>query len=368
MFFFKKNKPNFAVIIGTRPNFVKAAPFFRRAVNHPNFKFTGIHTGQHFDQQMSKIFFDELEIPQPEITLEIKGDKHTEKIGRMFDSIKDVFKQNKFDGVIVFGDVNSTLAGALAAVKRRLPLVHIEAGLRSHDRRMPEEINRVIVDHLSDLLFASEPSAVENLHREGVKDKKIHLVGNIMIESLELYQGKINQSKILNTLNLKPKSYVLVTIHRQENTDSLYMMTKVFKILQELRKNFSLIMPLHPGTKKRLVEYGLQAELENIKIIEPVGYFDFIKLTKESIGVVTDSGGIQEETTHLGIPCCTLRDNTERPVTLELGSNRLCSIVSPDISAMVKHLQRTDFKTHPVALWDDKVSERIFDRLKLWSH
>jgi UDP-N-acetylglucosamine 2-epimerase (non-hydrolysing) len=366
MFFLKKSVPNFAVIVGARPNFIKAAPFFRRARNYPQFKFTGVHTGQHFDQQMSKVFFDELGIPRPEIILEMKGEKHTEKIGLMFDSLKDVFKQHKFDGVVIFGDVNSTLAGALASVKRRLPLVHIEAGLRSHDRRMPEEINRAIIDHLSNLLFVSEPSGVENLHREGVKDKKIHLVGNIMIESLEIFKDKIDASDILNRLNLKPKEYILTTIHRQENTDSLVQIKKILCLLVELSKNKKIVLPLHPGTKKQIISYGLGKLLVPFQVIDPLGYFDFIQLIKFSLGVLTDSGGIQEETSHLGIPCATLRDNTERPITLELGSNKLFSVEQAVPSEIMAHLNDTNFQPRRIPLWDDQVTERIFSVLQKW--
>ncbi len=366
MNFLKKSKPRLAVIVGTRPNFVKAAPFLRTARNHPRFDYTVIHTGQHFDQNMSQVFFEELGISKPDVFLDTGGEGYSEKLARMFDGMKDIFKTHKFSGAVVFGDVNSTLAGALAAIKHGVRLIHIEAGLRSHDKRMPEETNRIIVDHLSHLHFVSEPAGVENLRREGVKDKKICLVGNIMIESLELYRDKINNSQILERLNLSPKSYVLATIHRQENTDSKRAMKDILTLLKDLRITYPIVFPLHPGTQRRIKEYSLESELEGLQIIEPVGYFDFLKLMKESKGVVTDSGGIQEETTHLGIPCCTLRDNTERPITLKFGSNKLFPIAEATVENMITHLNRQDFMPAQIPLWDLGVSERIFKVLDEW--
>lgn len=242
---------NLAVVIGARPNFVKAAPFLLRAKKYPEFKFTVIHTGQHSDANMSKIFFDEMAIPRPDIMLGIKGDFHTEKIGKMFNALKKVFRENKFDGVIVFGDVNSTLAGAIAATKNNYSLIHIEAGLRSHDRRMPEEINRVIIDHLSDLLFTTEAAANENLSKEGIEPNKIRFVGNIMIESIEIFWDRIQASDIVNILKLNKKKFVVATIHRQENTDSKDILKTILLMINSINKTIHVVFPLHPGTKKR---------------------------------------------------------------------------------------------------------------------
>lgn len=352
-----------AVVLGARPNFVKAAPFFREARKHPEFKFVLIHTGQHFDDNMSKVFFEEMEIPKPDIHLDVKGEFHTEKIGKMFNALKKVFQDNKFDAVVVFGDVNSTLAGAIASAKNNCRLVHIEAGLRSHDRRMPEEINRVIVDHLSDLLFTTEPSANENLIKEGVNKDKIHYVGNIMIESLEIFKDKILASNILTLLGLKSKNYFIATIHREQNTDNPNNLEKILLLLKELNKYLPVVLPLHPGTREKINEYDFEGFLSVLKSVEPLGYFEFIKLVMNSGGVITDSGGIQEETTHLGIPCCTLRDNTERPITIEFGSNKLFPIDFINIDEMIKHLTKRDFKSRHIPLWDNKVSERIFNCL-----
>lgn len=352
-------------MLGARPNFVKAAPFFREAKNHPDYNFTLIHTGQHFDELMSKIFFDQMGIPQPDIHLDIQGESHTEKIGKMFSALRDIFAEQKFDGVVVFGDINSTLAGAVAAAKGTR-LVHIESGLRSHDRRMPEEINRVIVDHLSDLLFTTEPTANANLIKEGISEDKIKYVGNIMIESIETYFNLIQRSDILNILNLKPKEYVVVTIHRVENTENPLILEKLLRLVARLSKEKKIIFPLHPGTRQKIISHGFEHLLSGLNIVEPLGYLEFMKLVIESQGVVTDSGGIQEEASHLGIPCATLRDNTERPITLELGSNKLFPIESIDpldIREILEHISRTDFKNRHIPLWDREVSRRIFSCL-----
>ncbi|MFA5126621.1 MAG: UDP-N-acetylglucosamine 2-epimerase (non-hydrolyzing) [Patescibacteria group bacterium] len=357
-----KNK-HYVVVLGTRPNFIKAAAFFHEAKNHPEYQFTIVHTGQHFDPNMSKVFFEELNIPTPDIHLDIKGKFHTEKIGKMFNALSRVYKGYNFDGCIVFGDVNSTLAGALAAAKNSCPVVHIEAGLRSHDRRMPEEINRVTVDHLSEKLFTTEPSGNENLLLEGIEPSKIFYVGNIMIESLEIFWDKIKDCQILEQLSLAPKQYAVLTFHRQENTDNIFYLEKILSIINKVNEKIPVVFPMHPGTKAAIEKYNLNKYLDNIKIINPLGYFAFIKLVSESKGIITDSGGIQEETTHLGIPCATLRDNTERPITIESGSNKLFPIELDQAEVMIEHLNRTDFKTKNIPLWDSGVSKRIFEHL-----
>ena len=324
-----------------------------------------IHTGQHFDDSMSKVFFDEMSIPRPDIHLDIRGEFHTEKIGKMFSALRDIFAKRKFDGVIVFGDINSTLAGAVAAVKNTR-LIHIESGLRSHDRRMPEEINRAIVDHLSDLLFTTEPVALDNLIKEGIETKKIKYVGNIMIESIETYFDLIQKSTVLSEHKLKPQKYIVATLHRVENTDDPKILKKLLMLLETLSKNNTIIFPLHPGTRKKISQLRLGKYLKNIKVTEPLGYFDFMKLVHDSRGIITDSGGIQEETSHLGIPCVTLRDNTERPITLVLGSNKLFPIETIDPANtrdIVRHLKRRDFKNRHIPLWDRNVTKRIFHYL-----
>lgn len=355
-------KKRFAVILGARPNFVKAAPFLREAKNHPNYNFTLIHTGQHFDDNMSKIFFDEMSIPRPDIHLNIKGEFYTEKIGKMFSVLKKIFSTKNFDGVVVFGDINSTLAGAVAAAKNT-KIIHIESGLRSYDRRMPEEINRVIVDHLSDLLFVTEPSGKNNLIKEEISRTKIKYVGNIMIESIEVFLNLIQKSEIIKILNLKRKSYIVATFHRLENTDNPVILLKLLKLLRSVSKKNKVVFPLHPGTKEKIMSYKFSHLLKGLNIMEPLGYLDFMKLVIESKGVITDSGGLQEETSHLGIPCATLRDNTERPITVDIGSNKLFPIHSFKIRDIFKHLDRKDFKSRHIPMWDSFVSKRIFVHL-----
>lgn len=353
---------SYLVILGARPNFVKAAPFFRRAKEYPHIKLTMVHTGQHFDENMSKVFFDQMGLPKPDIQLDIQGEFHTEKIGKMFTALKQVVAKGEYDGVLVFGDINSTLAGAIAAASQGTPLIHIESGLRSHDRRMPEEINRAIVDHLSDILFATEEDAVTNLLKEGIPQKNIHLVGNIMIESIDLYKNLFLSSDILQRLGIEAHSYVVATLHRAENTDDERTLHNLLMALNRVAEKYIVVFPLHPGTKKAISSYNLEHLLSKLYVIEPLGYLDFMKLIYDSKGVITDSGGIQEETSYLGIPCCTLRDNTERPVTLTHGTNKLFPLENLDSEAMFKHIDQ-DLKPAKIPLWDTKVSERIFDIL-----
>jgi UDP-N-acetylglucosamine 2-epimerase (non-hydrolysing) len=358
-----KKEKSYLIVLGARPNFVKAAPFFNRAKEYPHLSFTLVHTGQHFDDNMSKIFFEQMGIPKPDIQLDIKGEYHTEKIGKMFTALKEVVAMKPYDGVIVFGDINSALAGAIAGMTMGKQIIHIESGLRSHDRRMPEEINRAIIDHISHVLFVTEKSGSENLLKEGISKEKIHVVGNIMIESIELFRSHFDNSSVLEDLALEKGRYVVTTVHRQENTDEPQILAKILDMLNDLSKTHTLIMPLHPGTRQKIKAYGFDMKLENIHCIEPLGYIDFMKLVVDSSGVVTDSGGIQEETSHLGIPCCTLRDNTERPATIEFGSNTLFPINTMDATKIRTHLERTDFIPRSIPLWDSEVSKRIFDIL-----
>lgn len=357
-----KKKTKLAVILGARPNFIKAAPLLHKAKDFPQFEFHLIHTGQHYDQNMSEIFFKDLEIPLPEVLLEISGLKDSDRLGRMIAGVSTALEKISPAGVIVFGDVNSTLAGALAAKKNNLPLVHIEAGLRSFDKRMPEETNRFIVDQLADLLFVTEPSGYSNLIREGYSAKQIKYVGNLMIESLELFKQQITSSEILKRFKLQSKNFVVVTIHRDENISSLINLKKITSLLEKLSQKNHLLFPIHPHTKNILKEKGLDKDLSGLTMCEPLGYFDFLKLILESGGVLTDSGGIQEEASHLGVPCATLRDNTERPITLELGSNKLFNL-DTNHKEIDDHLSRKDFAVAPIPLWDNEVSTRILTAL-----
>ncbi len=358
-----QKKTSFLVVLGARPNFVKAAPFFKRALAYPQFELTLVHTGQHFDENMSKVFFDQMGIPAPHIQLDIKGTFHTEKIGKMFTALKQVIAEGDYDAIVVFGDINSALAGAIAGATHGKHIIHVESGLRSHDRRMPEEINRAIIDHIAHALFVTEESGKENLILEGIPESKIHVVGNIMIESIEMFREHFHKSSVHAELGLHDTPYVVTTIHRQENTDDPRMLEHILSILKDVSETHRLVVPLHPGTRSKIEQYGFGDALSRFHVIEPLGYIDFMKLVLDSSGVITDSGGIQEETTHLGIPCCTLRDNTERPVTLDLGSNKLFPLGSVDTHQIRAHLDRNDFTPSCVPLWDNQVSERIFSTL-----
>jgi UDP-N-acetylglucosamine 2-epimerase (non-hydrolysing) len=274
-----------------------------------------------------------------------------------------IIDERKPDMVIVVGDVNSTLACSVVASKMLVPLVHVEAGLRSFDNTMPEEINRKVTDVLSDLLFVTEKSGMENLCKEGVNEKKIHFVGNVMIDSLIQYREKSKSSKFLHELNLTNNKYVLTTIHRPSNVDQKENLQKIVTIFEGLLTNFPIIFPIHPRTQKNIELFGLKerfGNLKNVKIVEPIGYLDFINLMANAIFVLTDSGGIQEETTYLGIPCITMRDNTERPITVEVGTNYLIGLNVEEVIKVGNNLINGNVKTHKVPeLWDGHVAERI---------
>jgi UDP-N-acetylglucosamine 2-epimerase (non-hydrolysing) len=357
---------SYAVVVGTRPNFVKAAAFLAGAKEYSDLSCTLIHTGQHFDDNMSKVFFEEMDISKPDIHLSLAEGTSSEQQGSMINALTREFisPTSSYDGVIVFGDVNSSLAGALAASSARLSLVHVEAGLRSHDKRMPEETNRIIIDHLAGSRMISEESARKNLEREGIL-LNIHAVGSLMIESLERFKERALQHSVREKIGL-PEGYVVATIHRSENLAEKALIENILRMLAQVRRHHPVVFPMHPGTRARIKEWQLDSYLESITIVEPLGYLEFLDLMLNSKGCITDSGGIQEETSHLGIPCCTLRDNTERPVTIELGSNKLFPPTTLDEAALVEmeaHLARTDFMPGVIPLWDTHVSERIVQRL-----
>ena len=356
-------KPSIAVILGTRPNFIKAAPFFKQAQNQTELDFSIIHTQQHYDRVLSNTFFDEMEIPTPDIFLKIPPSSSSQQIGLTLHSLSSLFSERAFDGVVVFGDVDSTLLGTVTAVASSVSVAHIESGLRSHDKRMPEEMNRIIVDHLSDILFTTEPSANENLATEGISQSKIKYFGNILAEGIELFWDKISTSTITKSLNLTGNDYCVITIHRYENTENPLVLKAILTLINDLSKKIQLVFPLHPGTRKRIQEFGLDKLVQDTKITDPLGYSDFVQLMVKSRGVITDSGGIQEETSYLGIPCCTLRDNTERPITIDLGSNKLFSIYTAKTDEIMEHLGCENLKSRHIPLWDNKVSERIINTL-----
>ncbi|MFZ5945152.1 MAG: non-hydrolyzing UDP-N-acetylglucosamine 2-epimerase [Bacillota bacterium] len=315
----------FVTILGARPQFIKAAVVSQALQSTGYIKEIILHTGQHYDKNMSDIFFDEMEIPRPDIKLSIGSGNHGAQTGRMLEAIEKELLKEKPDGVIVYGDTNSTLAGALAACKLLIPCIHIEAGLRSFNRTMPEEINRILTDHLSELLFAPTKTAVENLSKEGINESKVFLVGDVMYDSTLYFSVRAEErSTILKELNIENKPYILTTIHRAENTDNKENLADVFKGLAVIAQYYPIIMPIHPRTQHALKVNGLwEMANESIKLIEPLGYLDIMMLEKNAILILTDSGGVQKEAFFHRIPCFTLRKETEWVELVDNGWNYL---------------------------------------------
>lgn len=352
------------VVVGARPNLIKSAPLLREMKLLGDFFDPLIHhTGQHYDTLMSEIFFKDLDLPRPEVFLAVGSTTHIQQIARGMLALEGSLFRLKPHLIIVVGDVNSTLAGALAAKKLGIPLVHVEAGLRSFDESMPEEINRILVDRLADLLFTTEESANKNLIKEGIDSKKIHFVGNVMIDTLVYHSPQISNSLILNKLSLDNDNYGVLTLHRPSNVDNKEHFSNIFKALSVIQKNIPIVFPIHPRTRKQMEELGFEdkfKKLYNLILIEPLGYIDFMKLVKGSKMVLTDSGGLQEETTFLDIPCLTLRENTERPITVEMGTN---IIVGSNVEKIIKGVQNIlngKVKQGKVPKhWDGKAAQRI---------
>ncbi len=316
---------NIVTIVGARPQFIKAAVVSRALKSRAHIEERLIHTGQHYDNAMSRVFFDELAIPQPVCNLGIGGGSHGQNTGQMLEKIESVLLNERPDSVLVYGDTDSTLAGALAAVKLHIPVIHVEAGLRSYNRQMPEEINRVLTDHIADLLFAPTQRAVQNLSDEGISGKKVHLVGDVMNDAASFYAERaIVKSRILSKLYLVPKEYILATIHRQDNTDSRKRIATIIEGFS--RANLPVILPLHPRTAKCLRKFGLTLP-DSVQVIEPVGYLDMIMLEKNAALIVTDSGGVQKEAYFHRVFCLTLRNETE---WVELVENDWNRIVAPE--------------------------------------
>ena len=355
----------FACIVGARPNFMKMAPILRAFEDYADADPVLIHTGQHYDRNLSDVFFEELGIRSPDISLGIGSGSHGEQTGRLIIELEKVFTeaQPPFDRVVVVGDVNSTMAATLAAVKLNIPVAHVEAGLRSFDRRMPEEANRIVTDSLSDLLLVSEPSGQENLLREGHAQAQIRVVGNVMIDTLLRLVGQASKQPVLTDLRLEPGTYAVVTAHRPSNVDNPETLRGLIDVLVGVSAALPVVFPVHPRTRARLESFNLLAGLKaasGIKTLEPLGYLDFLALTSQSRVIVTDSGGLQEESTALEIPCLTMRENTERPVTVSEGTSTLCG---SDPQVLDDHLRQVLNGTYKAgrcpALWDGKAAERI---------
>lgn len=356
-------------VVGARPNFVKIAPLINEMKKYPEvFTPVLLHTGQHYDYKLSKQIFNDLDIPEPDVYLGVGSASDPIQTAKIMIGFENVLTKEKPDLVVVVGDVNSTIACALTSVKIGIKIAHVEAGLRSFDRSMPEEINRLLTDAISDYLFTTEPSGEINLLKEGIPKSKIYMVGNIMIDSLIKSKEKASLSTILDKLNLKPKGYAILTLHRPSNVDTREGLINILNILNEIQQRIKIIFPAHPRTKKRIKEFNLENQFQkmnNLKITEPSGYLDFLKLMMEAKFVLTDSGGIQEETTFLCIPCITLRKNTERPITMEEGTNMVVSCNKEEIIAGInKILNGEEKKGNIPKLWDGHTAERIVDILK----
>jgi UDP-N-acetylglucosamine 2-epimerase (non-hydrolysing) len=355
-------------VVGARPNFMKVAPFHRALLRNGAFEPKIVHTGQHYDEKMSDVFFRQLEMPKPDIYLGVGSGSHAQQTARVMTAFEKVVLNEKPDLVVVVGDVNSTLACSLVAAKLHIPVAHVEAGLRSFDRTMPEEINRIVTDSISDFLFVTEQSGLDNLRNEGVPDEKVFFVGNIMIDSLTHFREKAAQTSILEELKVKPLSYVLMTMHRPANVDQEQGLRAILETIEGIAADKQVVFPVHPRTRQRFADFGLAdrlGALNNLVLVEPLGYLEFLRLMEHAMVVVTDSGGIQEETTYLGVPCLTLRPNTERPVTVEMGTNELMELNPQRILTRVRAIAGGERSCGTVPLlWDGKAAERIVQVLE----
>lgn len=354
-------------IVGARPNFMKVAPLHGALEEHDHFQSTIVHTGQHYDKQMSDIFFHQLGLPRPDLYLGVGSGSHAQQTARIMTAFEEVVEEEQPDLVVVVGDVNSTLACALVATKLHVPVAHVEAGLRSGDRRMPEEINRLLVDQVADHLFVTEQSGIDNLVAEGIADDKIHFVGNLMIDSLVQFREKAAETAILDDLGVEEDEYVLMTMHRPANVDHETGIEALLDIIEGIASERPLIFPMHPRTRNRIEEFGQTERMEaldGVRVLEPLGYLEFLRLMDTAAAVVTDSGGIQEETTFLGVPCLTLREHTERPVTIERGTNELLPLDPSRVVPRVREVVETNPSAERPPYWDGRAAGRIVDVLE----
>ena len=354
-------------VVGARPNLVKIGPLLREMRNHKEIEPILVHTGQHYDEKLSDVFFRQMGIPEPDVNLEVGSGSHAWQTAEILRKIEPVLIERRPDCVLVVGDVNSTVAASLAAVKLGIPVVHVEAGLRSYDRAMPEEINRIVTDALSDYLFVTEEEAIENLIREGKPRERIFFVGNVMIDALRQFLPLAQKSKIADELGLAKNGetlpYAVLTLHRPSNVDSPEALGILLDAIGEVAKEVPVIFPVHPRTQERLRAHSSHKNA-GIRLVPPLGYLDFLCLLSRARLVLTDSGGIQEETTALGVPCLTLRENTERPITVDEGTNE---IVGQDAARIVKAareaLAGNGKKGRVPRFWDGHAAERIIEIL-----
>lgn len=355
---------NILCVVGARPNFIKLAPLLRAFRNYPALEPKVVHTGQHSGAAMSDVFFDQLDLPKPDYVLGIGGGTVTSQMAAILENFERVLNQEQPDRVLVIGDVTSTLACALAAAQHGTRVVHVEAGLRSGDERMPEERNRRLTDALSDLLFVTEPAGLINLQREGVAAQKIHFVGNVMIDALCHYRPHASKLDTVGRLGLNPKRYALVTIHRPANVDTKSGLQTFLQLLKIVSMHQPVVLPMHPRTRTNLIKFGLNHALKslpNLCLLEPQGYLEMLNLLEHAALVITDSGGIQEETTYLQVPCLTFRNSTERPITVELGTNQLIADLRLEtVNGKVIDILAGRAKIGQIPpLWDGQTAERI---------
>ena len=350
------------LVAGARPNFMKIAPIIQAASRASGVQTRLVHTGQHYDERMSDQFFKDLQIPEPDLHLNVGSASHAVQTARTMIAFDKALDDCATDVVLVVGDVNSTLACALVAAKRNIPVAHVEAGLRSRDRQMPEEINRVLTDQISEYLFTTERDAADNLQSEGVPSEKIFFVGNVMIDTLLKHRAVARDtSTVLGRLQLQPRGYAACTLHRPSNVDTREAAERTVRAVSEVARRLRVVLPLHPRSARQFHDYGLFDTLQqSATVVEPLGYLDFLALLDHARLVLTDSGGIQEETTVLGVPCLTFRENTERPITVTQGTNRVVGLDPNNVAKAVDDIMTTAVFTARVPeFWDGRASERI---------
>jgi UDP-N-acetylglucosamine 2-epimerase (non-hydrolysing) len=355
-------KPEILLVAGARPNFMKIAPVASALIADGRLRGTILHTGQHYDREMSDLFFEQLKIPQPEIRLGVGSASHARQTAEIMTRLEPVLTERSPAAILVVGDVNSTIAAALVAVKLGVPVAHVEAGLRSFDRSMPEEINRILTDAISTWLFVTERSGMRHLAAEGVDEARVHFTGNVMIDTLMRCRERAARLRVPEAMGLTSKGYALMTLHRPSNVDAARQLDAMLQPIRELGRRMPVIFPVHPRTRKMLEGVGKDA-VADLRLTQPLGYLEFLGLMADARVVLTDSGGIQEETTVLGVPCVTLRNNTERPVTLDEGTNHLAGTDPAAIRETIARALSSGFEPRQPELWDGRAAERIVDVL-----
>jgi len=364
----ERPKIRILALVGARPNFMKIAPLLRNLRARPRFETTLVHTGQHYDASMSEDFFRDLGIPEPDVNLAVGSGSHATQTAEVLVGVEALLVEQRPDALLLVGDVNSTVAASLAAAKLGIPIAHVEAGLRSGDRSMPEEINRLVTDTLSNWCFTTEPAGDENLLREGIAEEKIHQVGNVMIDTLLANRERADALDTLEELGLEAGGYALLTLHRPSNVDDPATLSALFEALEDIHRKLPIVFPVHPRTSAAIRDL-LGGKQPALTTLPPQGYLEFLRLMSQSAFVLTDSGGIQEETTALGVPCLTLRNNTERPITIAEGTNLLVGSQADDVrNAAFKILEGDAKRGRVPKLWDGHAAERIADILErdLW--